>query len=178
MYSIGMRTLRFNNGRSPQFRASGSRRSPHSSSRRIGLFRAVRGSRAIQIRSQRQRQRGWKLYCFHAPEVECIGKGKAQAPDEFRAKISVVTTNARAPGGQFVLHAKSLPGNPYDGHTLASVLDETQALTGREIERAFVDKGYRGRVVANAIGCWMYGLVSSRPLKSRIEHRMVREIGK
>ncbi len=26
--------------------------------------------------------------------------------------------NARAPGGQFVLHAKALPGNPYDGHTL------------------------------------------------------------
>ena len=25
---------------------------------------------------------------------------------------------ARAPGGLFVLHAKALPGNPYDGHTL------------------------------------------------------------
>ena len=36
-------------------------------------------SRASQIRSQRQRQRGWKLYSFHAPEVECIGKGKARA---------------------------------------------------------------------------------------------------
>ncbi|MET4340291.1 hypothetical protein ABIB74_008170 [Bradyrhizobium sp. F1.6.2] len=33
--------------------------------------------RAVQIRSQQQRQRGWKLYSFHAPEVECIGKGKA-----------------------------------------------------------------------------------------------------
>jgi len=30
---------------------------------------------ASQIRSQQQRQRGWKLYSFHAPEVECIGKG-------------------------------------------------------------------------------------------------------
>jgi hypothetical protein len=29
-------------------------------------------ARAAQIRSQRQRQRGWKLYSFHAPEVECI----------------------------------------------------------------------------------------------------------
>ena len=37
-------------------------------------------SRASQIRSQRQRQRGWKLYSFHAREVECIGKGKARAP--------------------------------------------------------------------------------------------------
>lgn len=101
-------------------------------------------SRADQIRFQRQRQRGWKLYSFHAPEVECIGKGKAQAPYEFGVKVSVVTTNARAPGGQFVLHAKALPGNPYDGHTLRTVIEETQRLTGREIERAYVDKGYRG----------------------------------
>src|SRR5437762_6329215 len=106
-------------------------------------------SRAGQIRSQRQRQRGWKLYSFHAPEVECIGKGKAQSPYEFGVKASIVTTNARAPGGQFVLHAKALPGNPYDGHTLGSVLEETEALTGREIERAFADKGYRGHDANN-----------------------------
>jgi IS5 family transposase len=37
---------------------------------------------AAQIRSQQQRQRGWKLYSFPAPEVECIGKGKASAPYE------------------------------------------------------------------------------------------------
>src|ERR1700759_4390115 len=69
-------------------------------------------ARAEQIRSQQQRQRGWKLYSFHAPEVECIGKGKASAPYEFGVKASIVTTNSRAPGGQFVLHAKALPGNP------------------------------------------------------------------
>ena len=101
-------------------------------------------SRASQIRSQQQRQRGWKLYSFHAPEVECIGKGKASAPYEFGVKASIVTTNARAPGGQFVLHAKALPGNPYDGHTLRAVIEDTERLTGREIERAYVDKGYRG----------------------------------
>ena len=106
-------------------------------------------SRADQIRSQRQRQRGWKLYSFHAPEVECIGKGKAQAPYEFGVKVSIVTTNARAKGGQFVLHAKALPGNPYDGHTLKTVLEETEALTGRVIKRAFADKGYRGHDASN-----------------------------
>ena len=104
-------------------------------------------TRANQIRSQQQRQRGWKLYSFHAPEVECIGKGKASAPYEFKA--SIVTTNARAPGGQFVLHAKALPGNPYDGHTLGAVIEATERLTGREIERAYVDKGYRGHDTAN-----------------------------
>src|SRR5260370_39459384 len=106
-------------------------------------------ARAAQIRSQQQRQRGWKLYSFHAPEVECIGKGKAAAPYEFSVKASIVTTNACVPGGQFVLHAKALPGNPYDGHTLGSVIDASEKLTGRAIERAYVDKGYRGHDTAN-----------------------------
>ncbi len=59
-------------------------------------------------------------------------------------KVSIATTNARSRGGQFVLHAKALPGNPYDGHTLREAIEETEALTGREIERIYVDKGYRG----------------------------------
>ncbi len=105
--------------------------------------------RATQIRSQQQRQRGWKLYSFHAPEVECIGKGKASAPYEFGVKASIVTNNRRAPGGLFVLHARALPDNPYDGHTLRDVIDRTETLTGCPIERAYVDKGYRGHDAQN-----------------------------
>jgi len=97
---------------------------------------------ADQIRSQQQRQRGWKLYSFHAPEVECIGKGKASAPEGFHR-------HHQCAGPQFVLHARALPGNPYDGHTLGSVIEATQRLTGREIERAYVDKGYRGHYAPN-----------------------------
>jgi IS5 family transposase len=124
-------------------------------SRKIAGQSALEGAfqwplaRASQIRSQQQRQRGWKLYSFHAPEVECIGKGKASAPYEFGVKTSIVTTNARAPGGLFVLHAKTLPGNPYDGHTLRAAIEGTERLTGREIERAYVDKGYRGHDAQN-----------------------------
>lgn len=105
--------------------------------------------KAHQIQWQRQQERGQKLYSWHAPETECIGKGKAHKPYEFGCKVSVTTTNRRSPGGQFVLHAKALPGNPYDGHTLAEVIAQTEALTGRTIERAYVDKGYRGHSVAN-----------------------------
>src|SRR6201981_1231917 len=54
-------------------------------------------TRANQIRSQQQRQRGWKLYSFHAPEAECIGKGKASAPYEFGVKASIVTTKRPRP---------------------------------------------------------------------------------
>ena len=48
-----------------------------------------------------------------------------------------------------MLHAKTLPGNPYDGHTLGSIIDATEKLTGCAIERAYVDKGYRGHDTAN-----------------------------
>ena len=114
-------------------------------------------ARASQIRSQQQRQRGWKLYSFHATEVECIGKGKANAPYEFGMKVSVVTTNARAPGGQFVLNAKALPGNPYDGHTLKGAIEDTERLTGCSIERAYVDKGYRGHDASNPYRVFISG---------------------
>jgi IS5 family transposase len=48
-----------------------------------------------------------------------------------------------------VLRAKALPGNPYDGHTLRDVIEDTQKLTGCEIERSYVDRGYRGHDAEN-----------------------------
>ena len=100
--------------------------------------------RAKRVRDQMQRQRGPKVYSLHAPEVECIGKGKAHRPYEFGVKVSVATTLAHAKGGQFVTHVKALPGKPYDGHTLAIVIPEMEALVGNTIERILADKGYRG----------------------------------
>jgi IS5 family transposase len=94
---------------------------------------------------QRREDRGRdKLCSLHAPEVECIGKGKAHARFEFGVKVSLATTNAAAPGGQFVLGARALPGNPYDGHTLGAQIAQAERLTGVGIERAYVDRGYRG----------------------------------
>jgi IS5 family transposase len=87
---------------------------------------------------------GRKVYSLHAPEVECIGKGKAHAPYEFSVKASVVTTLHRSKGGQFAIHAAALPGNPYDGHTLKDVIPDMEALIGNEIKKILVDAGYRG----------------------------------
>ncbi len=39
-----------------------------------------------------------------------------------------------------MIHAKTLPGNPYDGHTPRAVIEEAQALTDREIERVYANK--------------------------------------
>jgi len=120
---------------------------------------AVPLSRADQVRQQRQRQRGWKLYSLHAPEVECIGKGKARAPYEFGCKVSVATPVTHPKGGQFVLHAQALHGNPHDGHTLAPVVAAMEQLTGVEVRRVHVDKGYRGHRYANKFRVWISGQV-------------------
>lgn len=84
------------------------------------------------------------IYSLHAPEVECIGKGKAHKPYEFGVKVSVATPLKPAAGGQFILHAAALPGRPYDGHTLAPVISGIEAITGVELKRIVADKGYRG----------------------------------
>ena len=64
---------------------------------------------AERVREQRQHQRGRKIYSLHAPEVECIGKGKAHRPYEFGVKISLATTLHRSKGGQFIAHVKAMP---------------------------------------------------------------------
>lgn len=85
-----------------------------------------------------------KLYAFHAPEVECIAKGKARSRYEFGVKTSIAVTNARCAGGQFIVGMQALPGNPYDGHTLSGQIEQIERLTGVIVERAYVDRGYRG----------------------------------
>ncbi len=88
-----------------------------------------------------------KLYALHAPEVECIGKGKARTRYEFGVKTSIATINEKAKGpggGQFVVGSQALPGNPYDGHTLAAQIDQVERLTGISVHRAYGDRGYRG----------------------------------
>ena len=99
---------------------------------------------ARRVREQQQRQRGPKVYSLHAPEAECIGKGKAHRPYEFGVKVSVTTTLKHCKGGQFVTHVKALPGNPYDGHTLETVIPDMEALLGSTVTRILADKGYRG----------------------------------
>lgn len=99
------------------------------------------------LRQKRSDRGADKLYSLHAPEVECIGKGKARTRFEFGVKVSIATTNAAAPGGQFVLGMQSLPGNPYDGHTLAGQIEQVERITGVAVARAYVDRGYRGHGV-------------------------------
>jgi len=129
---------------------------------------------ARTVRDQRQRQRGYKVYSLHAPEVECIGKGKAHKPYEFGVKVSVATTLSHAKGGQFVTHAKALPGKPYDGHTLATVIPEMEALIGNTIERLIADKGYRGHNAPPEYKFRVFTSGQKRRMTSKIKREMRR----
>jgi len=81
-----------------------------------------------------------KLYSLHAPETECIAKGKINKRYEFGVKVSVVATQK----GNFIIGTQALHGTPYDGHTLVGALDQAEQLTGIRPNHAFVDNGYKG----------------------------------
>jgi IS5 family transposase len=101
-------------------------------------------SLARRVKDQRRAERGAKVYSLHAPEVECIGKGKAHKPYEFGVKVSIATPLNRCKGGQFMVHAKALPGNPYDGHTLETVIPDIETMVGARLDKIVADAGYRG----------------------------------
>ena len=127
---------------------------------------------AHRVLAQERGQRGPKVYSLHAPEVECIGKGKPHKPYEFGVKVSVATTLKRCKGGQFAIHAKALPGNPYDGHTLAKIIPAIEQLIGNEIERLHADAGYRGH---NAPPDYKFKVYTSRQ-KRRLTPQIKREM--
>ena len=98
--------------------------------------------RAQRIRTQQRHDKN-KLYALHAPEVECIGKGKARKPYEFGVKSAVVVSHQHG----LMLGARTFPGNPYDGHILSAVLEQATNLTqdvGLKIKHIVVDLGFRG----------------------------------
>ena len=98
--------------------------------------------RAERIRTQERHSKN-KLYALHATEIECIGKGKARKPYEFGVKVSLAVTHKLG----LMVGARSFPGNPCDGHTLAEQLEQTNTLLqdiGVKPTTAVVDLGFRG----------------------------------
>ena len=89
---------------------------------------------------------GGKIYALHEPQVDCISKGKARVRYEFGTKVSVATTL----DGGFIVGLRSLPGNPYDGHTLTEALEQVEILTDHPPKRVVVDRGYKGHGVTAA----------------------------
>ena len=99
-------------------------------------------SQAVRLLEQKNNPaRKKKIYSIHAPETECIAKGKARKKYEFGCKVSLVATSKEG----FIVGAQALHGNPYDGHTLAGALGQAEPLSGRVLSGdVYVDLGYRG----------------------------------
>jgi IS5 family transposase len=72
--------------------------------------------------------------------VECIAKGKARAPYEFGVNVSVAVTAREG----LVVGMRAMPGNPYDGHTLAESLEQVEIRTEMTPTTVLADRGYRG----------------------------------
>ena len=81
-----------------------------------------------------------KIYSVHEPQVECIAKGKVHKRYEFGVKAGFVTASRT----NWVLGAMALPGNPYDGNTLAQMLKQAEEISGVKPQHAYCDLGYRG----------------------------------
>ena len=99
-------------------------------------------ARAERIRTQQRHDKN-KLYALHAPEVECIAKGKARKPYEFGVKSAVVVSHKHG----LMLGARTFPGNPYDGHILSAVLEQATNLTqdlSVKLRQVVADLGFRG----------------------------------
>jgi transposase, IS5 family len=121
-------------------------------------------ARADRVRQQ-QPQDTHKLYSLHEPEVQCISKGKAHKRYEFGQKVAVASTNR----GNWMVAARMLPDNPYDGHTLAETLTTVESVTGVSVTDAYVDKGYRGHGYGGATTIHMAGAAYAN--RSRSERR-------
>jgi len=99
--------------------------------------------RSEQLLKQQKHDKN-KLYSCHAPEVECIAKGKTHKKYEFGCKVSVATTSR----DNWIVGIQAHHGNPYDGHTLSDVLSLVKRMSGGSVKEAYCDRGYRGHKVA------------------------------
>jgi len=75
----------------------------------------------------------------HAPEVECISRGKVHKRYEFGCKVGMATTSR----DNWIVGIGAFHGNPYDGHTLQETLDDVKSFVGWDAKHVNVDLGFR-----------------------------------
>ena len=95
--------------------------------------------RADRIRTQQPKDNN-KLYALHAAQGECISKGKARNRYAFGVKVSLAVTHKQG----LRVGATRLVGNPYDRHTRAAPISQSNDLikaAGSEVKPAVVDWG-------------------------------------
>jgi len=81
-------------------------------------------------------------------------------------KVGIVSTSKES----FVLAARSLPGNPYDCHTLQACIDQSTRVTGVAPHKAYADREYKGHGCnSDSFKVWISG--SKRGVTKAIERK-------
>ena len=115
-----------------------------------------------------QRTDHGKVYSVHAPEVECLAKGKVHKHYEFGCKVRIVTTSRQG----WIVGIDAVHGNPYEGATLKPALAQVKKLTGVRPQEAFVDKGFRGqRYHPQAVAVYISGRGNLAPRLGKLLKR-------
>lgn len=81
-----------------------------------------------------------KIYSLHEPEAECIAKEKEHKKSEFGTKVALAQTITDG-----IIAGARNAFNEYDGNCLAPLLRQVEKTTGKRPERAYCDRGFRGR---------------------------------
>ena len=115
-----------------------------------------------------QRTDHGKVYSVHAPEVECIAKGKVSKHYEFGCKVPIVTTSRQS----WIVGIDAVHDNPYDGATLKPAFTQVKRVTGVRPKEAFVDKGFRGqRYHPKGVAVYVTGRRNLTPQLSKLLKR-------
>ena len=110
------------------------------------------------------------LVAVDAARLRSSASAVARRGRRTNSAARLIATPVTAPrGGQFVLHAKALHGNPYDGHTLAPVIADIEKLTGVASGRE-VRHFKAGAISLKAIFSWYEGA------DSRCRHKIFGDI--
>lgn len=112
-----------------------------------------------------------KVYSIHAPEVECIAKGKSHKRYEFGCKVSVLSTAKQG----WILSSQAVHGRPHDSRTLLASLEQAERLTQTRAERVYTDRGYPKAKVPEGVSHHMPGFGRRVEGRTRAERTGMRQ---
>ncbi|MDT8414674.1 MAG: IS5/IS1182 family transposase, partial [Flavobacteriaceae bacterium] len=77
------------------------------------------------------------------PFTKCIAKGKAHKPYEFGNKVGLITTSNKSK--KIITAVKAFLHTPYDGHTIAPLLDQMEENKLKLPQELVYDRGGKGK---------------------------------
>ena len=145
-----LRTIRFNRNKNTKLRNSAMRRLKtianallNDISRKLSPEAKAKLCKDLEIYSRAVNQKRAdknKIYSLHEPEVACIAKGKEHKKYEFGTKVALAQTITDG-----IIVGAQNAFNEYDGNCLAPLLDQIEKTTGKRPEKAYCDRGFRGK---------------------------------